>query len=67
MEKVLEWYEYVEFQRQVDILNSMIRNCQFELNLYSLSAVSRNAIEQEIVRLNGFIDELREKWGVSNE
>lgn len=66
-QKTLEWYEYAEFQRQVDILNSKIRNCESDLDLYPLSAVGRIAITKEMSRLNGFIDELREKWGVSDE
>lgn len=59
-QKVLEWYEYDELQQHVDVLISKIRSCEFDLKSFPLSAVSRNAIEQEIVLLNGFLDDLEE-------
>jgi uncharacterized small protein (DUF1192 family) len=66
-QEALEWYEYDELEQQIAVLERNINAAVEDLNTTTLSDFSRRAIMNEVESHYRVVDDLREKWGVSDE
>ena len=66
-QEALEWYEYDELEQQIAVLERNINAAIEDLNTTTLSDFSRRAIMNEVEKHYRVVDDLREKWGVSDE
>lgn len=62
-QKILEWYEYAEAEKQIAVLELHIRQAQEDIATSELSPFSRNAIMNEVQRHLHFIEDIKEQMG----
>jgi hypothetical protein len=61
----MQWFEYDEAEEQLEVLEAHLKQAQFDLVAYrdTLSPISITAIKNEIVRLDMYINDIKEILG----
>ncbi len=61
----MQWFEYDKAEEQLEILGAHLKQAQFDLIAYkdTLSPISITAIKNEKVRLDMYINDIKETLG----
>jgi hypothetical protein len=64
----LQWFEYDKAEEQLEILGAHLKRAQVDLDTHgeTLSPISVTAIKNEIVRLDMYMNDIREMMDVED-